>query len=102
MIRSNSRYRSGSPMVDGIISLGGESANSRRTRSTISMLMRRFGSPDAFRFSCVLLYGEWSSHIRQCRLQSSGLVSNVMRHGAGWETGVDVGSPEVSAPFPGH
>ena len=78
---SKSSVKSSSPMVEGMISLGGASASSCRIRSMVSMAMRRLGRPAALRFVCVLLYGEWSSHIMQVKLQSSGLVSNVMRQG---------------------
>ena len=78
--------------MEGMISRSGESTESAKTRRIRAMSMRRLGSPALSRSGCVVLYGEWSSHMMQCRLQSSGLVSNVMRHGPGLTPDVGFGN----------
>ena len=47
-----------------------------------------------------MLYGQWSSHMMQCRLQSSGLVSKVMRHGPEHAEEVTASPHRHSRPLP--
>mmetsp|Transcript_35816 Transcript_35816/g.93759 ORF Transcript_35816/g.93759 Transcript_35816/m.93759 type:complete len:249 (+) Transcript_35816:506-1252(+) len=75
-------YISGSPIVVGMISRSPREAHSVTTSRMRLMSMRRRRSPRATRSCCFGLNGECSSHMMQLKLQSSGLVSKVIRHGA--------------------
>ena len=68
--------------MEGMISLQGRVD---RIGQNPSYQVDVHATPGESRAEPVLLrraeYGEWSSHMMQCRLQSSGLVSKVIRHG---------------------
>ena len=68
-------------MVEGITSRSPLLAASASTRRISSIGIRRGGLAAARRWICSVLCGLCSSHITQWRLQSSGLVSNVILHG---------------------
>lgn len=89
---SKCSYRRGSPMVDGITSsppnalecsrfCRWRSTNSLRTFSTSSKDIFLGLSPCFFRSAFTVEYWLKPSHMSQCKLQSSGFVSKVTRHG---------------------